>query len=738
MSTSCTSGSGTRTGAATARKGGRTRPEDLFPVVARPAYRSKAPGASSRTAKEVVVSEDEIAELQDNVGSGEWGEGSAPRKAKSFWPSLGRLFATLTDHKFGVAMVFLFGLISTVLAVWAPAILGDAMDVIFDGWREGSIDFTALSRLLLFVLGMYVVASLFDWLQGFVLNEIVMRVVYRMRQRIEAKVNRLPLSYFDTRQRGDLLSRTTNDVDNVQTAMQQAFASLFYAVLTIVGITVMMFALSWQLALIALIALPIAALVVGLVGSKSQKLFTAQWKNTGRLNGHIEESFTGHELVTVFGRQETMRGRFDERNEDLYEASFRAQFYSGMIMPIMQWVTYLGYVGIALVGGLRVASGQMSLGQVTAFIQYSREFNAPLGEMAGMANMLISGVASAERIFELLDADEQEEDLSAQDRDGVLDPDAPQPNELAQPVQGRVEFEHVAFSYTQEKPLITDLSLVAEPGQTVAIVGPTGAGKTTLVNLLMRFYDIDSGRILLDGVDISTLDRGVLRGQVGMVLQDAVLFGGTIMDNIRYGRLDATDDEVKVAAKATFVDRFVHTLPDGYETEIEDGGANVSAGERQLITIARAFLAQPALLILDEATSSVDTRTEMLVQEAMAALRTDRTSFVIAHRLSTIRDADTILVMEDGNIVEQGDHDALLAAQGAYYRLYMSQFTQGVDLDAEEAAVTTGTLPAVEDDAPMDDGEAPTEAGASSSATGVGPGMTGAESSDTDTRPVDD
>ncbi|MGO1397356.1 MAG: ABC transporter ATP-binding protein [Brevibacterium yomogidense] len=668
----------------------RERPEDLFPDVRRPAYRSRASGSTDGRSRDVVVSEDEIAELEAGAASGDGG--SAPRKAKAFWPSLGRLFATLTDHKAGIAMVLLFGAVSTVLSVWAPAVLGQAMDVIFDGWLDGSIDFVALSEMLFFVLGMYLVASVFDWLQGFVLNEIVMRVVYRLRQKIEAKVNRLPLSYFDTRQRGDLLSRTTNDVDNVQTAMQQAFASLFYAVLTIVGITIMMFALSWQLALIALVALPIAALVVGLVGSKSQKLFAAQWKNTGRLNGHIEESFTGHDLVTVFGRQEAMRGTFDERNEDLYEASFRAQFYSGMIMPIMQWVTYLGYVGIALVGGLRVASGQMSLGQVTAFIQYSREFNAPLGEMAGMANMLISGVASAERIFELLDADEQEEDLSQQVAAGALDPHGPQPAELEQPVQGRVQFEHVAFSYTSEKPLISDLSIVAEPGQTVAIVGPTGAGKTTLVNLLMRFYDIDAGRILLDGVDISRLDRGVLRGQVGMVLQDAVLFGGTIRDNIRYGRLDATDDEVAIAAKATFVDRFVQTLPDGYDTEVEDGGANVSAGERQLITIARAFLAQPALLILDEATSSVDTRTEMLVQEAMAALRTDRTSFVIAHRLSTIRDADTILVMEDGDIVEQGDHDQLLAAEGAYHRLYMSQFTQGVDMDAEAAAAVTPTV----------------------------------------------
>ncbi|WP_413544318.1 ABC transporter ATP-binding protein [Citricoccus nitrophenolicus] len=671
------------------------RPEDLFPAVQRPAYRATAPGGSKGDgAGAGVVSEQEIAELQDSVGADEWGNSSAPRKAKSFWPSLGRLFGTLRDHKFGIVMVFVFGAISTVLTVWAPAILGQAMDVIFDGWLGDGIDFTVLSRLLAVVLGMYVVASLFDWLQGFVLNEIVMRVVYRLRQQIEDKVNRLPLSYFDTRQRGDLLSRTTNDVDNVQTAMQQAFASLFYAVMTIVGITIMMFALSWQLALIALIALPIAGVVVGLIGSKSQKLFTAQWKNTGRLNGHIEESFTGHELVTVFGRQEAMRERFDERNEDLYEASFRAQFYSGMIMPIMQWVTYLGYVGIAVVGGLRVATGQMSLGQVTAFIQYSREFNAPLGEMAGMANMLISGVASAERIFELLDADEQEEDLSVQAEDGTVPAGAlagKRPGQLAQPVHGHVEFDHVRFSYTPEKPLISDLSLDARPGETIAIVGPTGAGKTTLVNLIMRFYEIDGGQIRLDGVDIATLDRGVLRGQIGMVLQDAVLFGGTIRENIRYGRLDATDEEVVAAATATFVDRFVHTLPEGYDTVIEAEGANISAGERQLITIARAFLADPALLILDEATSSVDTRTEVLVQEAMAALRSDRTSFVIAHRLSTIRDANVILVMEHGDIVEQGSHDQLLAAEGAYYRLYMSQFTQGVDLDAEEAAVSAGT-----------------------------------------------
>ena len=653
----------------------------------------------------------EIAAFQEAGVTDEWGEGP-PRKAKAFWPSAMRLLGLFAPERTGLILVSLMVLVAVVLNVWAPHVLGQAMDVIFGGLIsrdmpagltreqviEGlrgqgqgqaadmlsgmafvpgqGIDFAELARLILIVLGMYVVAQLFMWLQGRVLNDLVMRIVFRLREDIEAKLNRLPLSYFDTRQRGDLLSRTTNDVDNVQQAMQQAFATLVYSVLTIIGIVGMMFWLSWQLALIALIALPVAGVVVGVIGSKSQRLFTAQWRETGRLNGHIEESFTGHELVTVFGRQADMAERFDERNEAMYEASFKAQFYSGMIMPIMQWVNWLGYVGIAVVGGLRVANGQMTLGAVTAFIQYSREFNQPLGQVAGMSNMLISGVASAERIFELLDEEEQDSDAEVARR--ASDDDVAH---LPRPVAGRVEFEHVRFSYTDAKPLITDLNLVVEPGQTIAIVGPTGAGKTTLVNLIMRFYEVDGGRILLDGVDTRRVPRAELRAATGMVLQDAVLFGGTIRENIRYGRLDATDDEVLEAAKATYVDRFVHTLPEGYDTVIEQDAANVSAGERQLITIARAFLAQPSLLILDEATSSVDTRTEVLVQGAMAALRSDRTSFVIAHRLSTIRDADVILVMEDGDIVEQGSHAELLAAKGAYHRLYMSQFKGGEDDD---------------------------------------------------------
>ncbi|UBH25130.1 ABC transporter ATP-binding protein/permease [Micrococcus porci] len=661
------------------------------------------------------LTDQEIVELQESGATDEWGGGPG-RKAKAFWPSAKRLLGLFRTEKAGLALVAAMVLVAVVFNVWAPHVLGRAMDVLFGGviskgmpagvsreqvieglrgqgqgqaadmlsgmdFTPGQgIDFDALARLILTVLGMYVVAQGFMWLQGRVLNDVVMRIVFRLREQIEAKLNRLPLSHFDTRQRGDLLSRATNDVDNVQQAMQQAFATLVYSVLTIFGIVGMMFWLSWELALIALIALPVAGVVVGVVGKKSQALFTAQWRETGRLNGHIEESFTGHELVTVFGRQRDMAERFDERNDAMYEASFKAQFYSGMIMPIMQWVNWLGYVGIAVVGGLRVANGQMTLGAVTAFIQYSREFNQPLGQVAGMSNMLISGVASAERIFELLDEPEEEPDdvVAARADDDVA--------HLPQPVAGRVEFEHVRFSYTEAKPLITDLNLVAEPGQTIAIVGPTGAGKTTLVNLIMRFYEVDGGRILLDGVDTRRVPRQELRAATGMVLQDAVLFGGTIRENIRYGRLEATDEEVLAAAKATYVDRFVHTLPDGYDTVIEQDASNISAGERQLITIARAFLAQPSLLILDEATSSVDTRTEVLVQQAMAALRNDRTSFVIAHRLSTIRDADVILVMEHGDIVEQGSHEELLAARGAYHRLYTSQFRGGEDEHHDDGA----------------------------------------------------
>jgi ATP-binding cassette subfamily B multidrug efflux pump len=530
------------------------------------------------------------------------------------------------------------------------------------------IDFTLLGQLLLLALILYLVASLFLWLQGYLLNGAVQRSVYSLRSQVEEKINRLPLSYFDKQTRGELLSRVTNDIDNISQALQQTLSQVLTSLLTVVGVTVMMFVVSPVLAVIALVTIPVAILVTAVIGRRAQKLFIQQWKSTGELNGHIEEAFTGHSLVKVFGRQREVEAVFAERNRTLFGASFGAQFVSGLIMPTMFFIGNLNYVAIAVVGGLRVASGTMNLGDVQAFIQYTRMFTQPVTQLASMANLLQSGVASAERVFEVLDEEEQE------------------PEEFSQlnPTRGRVAFEHIWFSYGPEKPLITDLSLVAEPGSTVAIVGPTGAGKTTLVNLIMRFYELDRGRITLDGVDIATVPRSALRADIGMVLQDTWLFHGTIRENIAYGRPTATEDEIHAAAEATYVDRFVHALPDGYDTVLDEEASNISAGEKQLITIARAFLADPALLILDEATSSVDTRTEVLVQRAMAALRSDRTSFVIAHRLSTIRDADVILVMEDGRIVEQGTHHELLEARGHYFDLYNSQFTAAIEEPEEQ------------------------------------------------------
>ena len=642
------------------------------------------------------LTDDQLAEYEEKMAGDDYSN-KAPRKAKQFWPSAKRLLGLLAPYKLALTAVFAMNAVSVVLAVYAPRVMGRAMDVIFSGVMskhmppgttkeqavEGlraagqdrfadmasamdltpgtGIDFDQLGQLIVAVLVLYVAASLLMWAQGAILNRLTMRAVFNLRERVEAKINHLPLRYFDTRQRGDVMSRTTNDVDNVQQALQQSLSSLFNAILTVVGILVMMFAISWQLALVALLAIPLTGLVMGLVGTRSQQQFTTQWKATGDVNGHVEESFSGHDVAVIFGRTEELRRTFDERNNELAGAAQKAQFLANSMHPTMQFISYLSYVAIAVLGGVKVASGKLTLGDATAFIQYSRQFNQPLGEIAGMMQMLQSGVASAERVFELLDAEVEPADSTTARMDGRA--------------EGLVEFRDVSFSYTDE-PLIRDLHLRVEPGQTAAIVGPTGAGKTTLVNLIMRFYDADSGAITLDGTDIREYSREELRGQIGMVLQDAVLFKGTIMDNIRYGRLDATDEEVIEAAKATYVDRFVRSLPDGYDTEVDQDGGSVSAGERQLITIARAFLSQPALLILDEATSSVDTRTEVMVQQAMHALRSNRTSFVIAHRLSTIRDADVIVVMEDGRIVEQGSHAKLVAKQGAYWRLHQSQFSE--------------------------------------------------------------
>jgi ATP-binding cassette subfamily B protein len=542
-----------------------------------------------------------------------------------------------------------------------------------DAVPGSGIDFAALGRVLLLVLLLYVTASIFMWAQGYLVAGVVQRTVYRLRADVEAKLNRLPLSYFDKQPRGEILSRVTNDIDNLGQSLQQTMSQLLTSLLTVIGVLTVMVVISPLLAVVALVAVPFSLLVTRMIGKRSQPKFLAQWRNTGQLNAQIEEAYTGHSIVKVFGRQRDVERTFAEKNEELYGASFGAQFVSGIIMPAMMFIGNLSYVLIAVIGGLRVASGTISLGDVQAFIQYSRQFTQPLTQVASMANLLQSGVASAERVFELLDEPEQ----------------SPDPEPLSRPpvAKGRVEFEHVSFSYDPEVPLIQDLSLVAAPGHTVAIVGPTGAGKTTLVNLIMRFYELSGGRITLDGTDIAQLPRAALRSKIGMVLQDTWLFHGSIRDNIAYGRPDASDEQIRRAAEATYVDRFVRSLPDGYDTMIDEEASNVSAGEKQLLTIARAFVAQPSLLILDEATSSVDTRTELLVQHAMAALRSDRTSFVIAHRLSTIRDADLILVMEHGEIVEQGKHEQLLAAEGAYFRLYNAQFAaSAVDLDSDEGA----------------------------------------------------
>ena len=631
-------------------------------------------------------------------GRGPLSGGMVAQKSMHFGPSAKRMLARMRPERAKVAAVVALAVVSVALFAVGPRILGRATDLIFAGLfgkqlpagvtqaqavdtvrASGDarvadmlaamdnivpgqgIDFAAVGQVLLLVLALYVGGSLLSWLQGYLVNDVVQGTVYRMRAEVEDKINRLPLGYFDRQPRGELLSRVTNDIDNVSQSLAQTMSQLLSSLLTVISVVGMMLYISPTLALIALVTIPVSMALAGLVMKRSQALFVSQWRRTGALNAQIEEAFTGHELTKVFGRRRDVEARFGAENEELFKASFGAQFVSGLIMPMMMFIGNLNYVAIAVVGGLRVAAGTMSLGAVQAFIQYSRQFTHPLTQVASMVNLLQSGVASAERVFELLDAGEEPADSAV--------PEMPIER------RGRVEFEKVSFRYDPNTPLITDLSLLADAGHTVAIVGPTGAGKTTLVNLVMRFYDIDAGRITLDGVDVAQMRRADLCRQVGMVLQDTWLFEGTIRDNIAYGRPGASETEILEAARATFVHRFVRSLPDGYDTVVDEAGGNLSAGERQLITIARAFLADPALLILDEATSSVDTRTELLLQHAMAALRTDRTSFVIAHRLSTIRDADLILVMEAGRIVERGTHEELLRAGGAYVALYDAQFS---------------------------------------------------------------
>ncbi|WP_405799635.1 ABC transporter ATP-binding protein [Streptomyces sp. NBC_01506] len=629
------------------------------------------------------------------------GAGSPSQRSMDFKGSSKRLLRQLAREKITLWWMLAAGVLSVAASVVGPKILGAATDLIFAGvvghqtqagvskaetvsrLREAGdngvadllsgvdftpgqgIDFDAVGRVLLMALAVYVAAGLLMLVSTRLSIRVINLTIYRMREDVQAKLSRLPLSYFDRQQRGEVLSRATNDVDNISQTLQQTMGQLINSLLTIVGVLGMMLWISPLLALVALVTVPLSVLVATRIGKRSQPHFVQQWKSTGTLNAHVEEMYTGHALVKVFGRQDESAKAFKEQNEALYDAGFKAQFNSGIMQPLMFFVSNLNYVLVAVVGGLRVASGTLSIGDVQAFIQYSRQFSMPLTQVASMANLVQSGVASAERIFELLDAQEQEKDA----------PSAGRPHEL----RGRVALDGVAFRYEPDKPLIEDLSLSVEPGQTVAIVGPTGAGKTTLVNLLMRFYEVTAGRISLDDIDIATMSREDLRSRIGMVLQDTWLFGGTIAENIAYGAArEVGREEIEEAARAAHADRFIRTLPDGYETVIDDEGSGVSAGEKQLITIARAFLSDPVILVLDEATSSVDTRTEVLIQKAMAQLAHGRTSFVIAHRLSTIRDADVILVMENGSIVEQGTHEGLLAAGGAYARLYAAQFAQAV------------------------------------------------------------
>ena len=638
--------------------------------------------------------------MRRGFGPGGMMGGMPAEKSKDFRGSFGRLLARLQPEAPLIIVVFVLAIISVSFAVIGPRILGDATNAIFQGVISkqlpagvspaqaiaglrvrgqnqladmlGSmkltpgigVDFGALGGILLVLTGVYVLSSMFSWLQAWIMAGVTQRTVYRLRRDVDTKLGRLPLQYFDGHPRGDILSRVTNDIDNIGQTLQQSLTQLITAVLTVIGVLLMMLLISPLLAFISLLAVPVSIVVTVLIAGRSQKQFAAQWASTGTLNGHVEEMHSGHAIVKLFGRQEEAIAKFNAENDRLYEATYMAQFISGIIQPAMNFIANLNYVAIAVIGGLRVASGQMSLGDVIAFIQYSRQFTFPIVQTASIANVLQSAAASAERIFELLDEPEE-----------IPDPVAPK---LIEDAVGAVTFEDVSFRYEPDKPLIDDLNLVVRAGQTIAIVGPTGAGKTTLVNLLMRFYEIDAGRITVDGIDTREATRDNLRRTFGMVLQDAWLFHGTIRENIGYGREDATEADIVAAATAAHVDHFVRTLQGGYETVIDDDATNVSAGEKQLLTIARAFLADPPILILDEATSSVDTRTEVLIQRAMARLMKGRTTFVIAHRLSTIRDADTILVMDHGRIIEQGTHERLLAARGFYFDLYNSQFVEPV------------------------------------------------------------
>jgi ATP-binding cassette subfamily B multidrug efflux pump len=617
--------------------------------------------------------DDDVLLSAGNTGRITGGAAVPMARSRDFRSATRRLMTRLRRERLGLIATVVLAVVAVTLQVLGPRVLGNATNVVFDGVTGATpgVDFNALAGWLGLALALFLGAAALTYVQAWLLTGLVQRAMGQLRADVQAKLDRFAVGHVDRQARGDLLSRVTNDIDNLQQSLQQTMSALLTAVLTMVGIIVMMFLISPILAVVALITLPLSMIIIKVIAGRSKGRFVAQWRHTGSLNAQAEEAITAHAIVKAFGRSPEIEATFRDTNEELYRASFMAQFMAGLVTPIMMLVGNLNFVIVAVVGGVRVATGQLSLGEIQAFLQYSRQFTMPLSQIASMFNMFQSGLASAERVFDLLDGPEEDGDAEMAPRTG--------------PVTGRVVFDAVDFSYDQSRPLIHDLSLVAEPGQTVAIVGPTGAGKTTLVNLLMRFYELDAGEISIDGRDIASMRRRDLRSMMGMVLQDTWLFSGTIRANIAYGNPRASEDEIMGAARAAYVDRFVRSLPDGYDTVIDDQAGNLSVGERQLITIARAFLSEPSILILDEATSSVDTRTEVLIQKAMARLRSDRTSFVIAHRLSTIRDADTILVMEAGSIVEQGDHETLLTRDGPYARLYQAQFAAAaVDLDAAE------------------------------------------------------
>lgn len=645
--------------------------------------------------------------IRQGFGGGRGGVGAPIEKPRNFMGSLKRLLGYLKPQLIPLIIVIVFAVVSTIFMIIAPKMLGKATNVLFEGiigkmmppnmTKDQAIEFlkfsgrdqiaqmlgpmnivpgqgvnfSRLATILLTLLGVYALSAFFNWLQQYLMAGVAQKTVYNLRKEVDEKLARLPLKFYDSHPHGDLLSRVTNDIDNIGHTLQQTLVQLITAVVTVIGVLIMMLTISPLLTLITLTVIPLALLVTMFVIKHSQKQFVIQWDSTGELNGHVEESYTGFNVIKAFNKHWDMQKEFDEENERLREATFKAQFVSSLIRPFIGLINNLNYVIVSVVGGLRVANGVMTLGDIQAFIQYSRQFTMPIIQTSSIINVLQSTVASAERVFELLDEEEE-----------IPDPENPV---VLDKVEGHVKFENVYFSYEPQKPLIENLNLEAKPGQSVAIVGPTGAGKTTLVNLLMRFYDVDAGRITLDGVDIRQMRRADLRKNFGMVLQDAWLFRGTIKDNIAYGKEGATDEEIVKAAQAAYVDYFIRTLPKGYDTIIDEDATNLSQGQRQLITIARAFLANPPLLILDEATSSVDTRTEVLIQEAMNNLMEGRTSFVIAHRLSTIRNADIIVVMNHGRVVEQGNHKELIAKKGFYYDLYMSQFI-GTDLEIKSSS----------------------------------------------------